>query len=289
MTNVYEATKPTTEQAPQTGSKSGCGCWIAGCLIVVLLGLVGIGIMAWLGVRFAAGQIEKYTEPTPADLPVVEYDEEQLTALQDRMKAFKQDLADDKQTEDLVLTADDINALIASKEDLKGKFFVEIEDGQVKGDVSMPLDMLPLGVGKGRYFNGSATFEVSIVNGILVVTVDEAEVKGEKVPEEFMDGIRRENIAKDVKFEADTAKTLRRIEEVVVEDGRVVLKAKPPQTKDSAPSEEGPSEEGPSEEGQAGDAGAATESENASDSPGDETDGAEQPEPAGAAASGGDL
>ena len=196
MSNVYEASKPTTETA-QVPEKSGCGCWVWGCLSVVVIGIIGIALASYLLYRVAAGQIEKYTSETPQEMPVVEYDEETLTALETRFDDFKAKLKSGEPTEDLVLTAEDINAMIAKKEDLKGKIFVKIEDGQLKGDVSMPLDNLPLGVGKGRYFNASAAFDVTMANGMLVVNLADAEVKGEQVPEEFLQGMRKENLAKD--------------------------------------------------------------------------------------------
>lgn len=225
MSNVYEASKPVSEVQPAP-PKSGCGCWVWGCLTVVVIGLLGFALAAWLSFRFIGGQIEKYTDETPQELPVVEYGEQELAALETKLEDFKEKIRTDQPVEDLVLTADDINAMIASKEELKGKVFIKIEDGQVKGDISIPLDKLPLGMGKGRYLNASAGFKVAVANGILVVTMEEAEVNGEVVPEEIMKELRRENLVKDVKFEDDTRKALARIESIEVEDGKVVLKVR---------------------------------------------------------------
>lgn len=237
MSNVYEASKPVSEIQQPAPAKSGCGCWIWGCLSVVLIGLIGLGLAVWLGVRFVGGQIEKYTDETPQELPVVEYDEQELAALETKLEDFKTKLGSGEQVEDLVLTADDINAMIASKEELKGKVFVKIEDGQIKGDISIPLDKLPMGMGKGRYLNASAGFKVAVANGILVVTMEEAEVKGETVPEEIMKELRRENLVKDVKLEPETQKVLTRIEKIEVEDGKIVLRVRPEESKKDAAAE----------------------------------------------------
>lgn len=262
MSNVYEASKPTTETA-QVPEKSGCGCWVWGCLSVVVIGIIGIALASYLLYRVAAGQIEKYTSETPQEMPVVEYDEETLTALETRFDDFKAKLKSGEPTEDLVLTAEDINAMIAKKEDLKGKIFVKIEDGQLKGDVSMPLDNLPLGVGKGRYFNASAAFDVTMANGMLVVNLADAEVKGEQVPEEFLQGMRKENLAKDLYNDPDTAKAFRRIESIDVEDGKVVLRVRKEKSADSENSDETMAGEGST--------GDATEGDTpASDTPADD-------------------
>ena len=52
---------------------------------------------------------------------------------------------------------------------------------QVKGQVSIPLTDLGW-LGKGRYLNGDATFNVSLESGVLIVTAREVRVKGQTAP-----------------------------------------------------------------------------------------------------------
>ena len=75
------------------------------------------------------------------------------------------DICDRLPGAELVLNATDLNVLIGENPDLKGKLFVEFDDDQVKGKVSMPLpDIGPLKL-KGRYLNGQ--FEDVIYMGLI--------------------------------------------------------------------------------------------------------------------------
>jgi len=256
MSNSYESSRPVDQMQPPP--KSGCGCWAWGCLTVVLLGIIGTSVAGFFGYRYLNAQVAKYTSETPQELPVIEYDPDAMTALETRFEGFKTNLKDGGEVDDLVLTADDINAMISNNKDLKGKVFVKIEDGQMKGDVSIPMDNVPLA--GGRFLNASAAFDVSMENGILIVTLADAEVKGEKVPAQVLDAMRNENLAKNLYDDAETAKTFRRIESVMVEDGKVVLKVRKEEPK-AAESD--------------ADAGSTTDAPK-------EADGATEPEPAAA-------
>lgn len=209
-------------QPPTQNSNKGClwGCLIAGGLIVAAVLCAGFGLYFFL-----TGQVEKYSSPTPVELPSVEYTDEEMAALESRIQTFREKLdAGETPEEDLELTADDINAMINANKDLKGKAFVDIEDDQVKGKVSIPLDGVP--GGSGRYFNGSASFNVSMEGGVLIVTVDQAEVKGEPVPEQFLAPLRQENLAKDIYKDPENAKFMRQFEDIRIEDNKILLRVK---------------------------------------------------------------
>ncbi len=251
MSNSYESSRPVDQMQPPP-AKSGCGCWVWGCLTVVLLGIIGTSVAGFFGYRFLNTQVAKFTSETPQELPVVQYEPDAMAALETRFEGFKANLKDGGQVDDLILTAEDINAMISNNEDLKGKAFVKIEDGQIKGDISIPLDNVPLA--GGRFLNASAAFDVSMENGILIVTLADAEVKGEKVPAQVLDAMRKENLAKSLYDDAETAKQFRRIESVVVEDGKVVLKVRKEET-------------GEEPKADAGDAGTKPQTEPSADSP----------------------
>lgn len=226
MSNVTD--QGTSHQPrPQQGGCLGGGC-LQGCLIVAglmfVLGLCGGGVAYfWLSKQFT-----KFTAEQPAELPSVEFEPEQLAELEARIDTFKKAVDDDTTPEeDLVLTADEINALINNEEELHGKVFIKINDGQVTGDVSIPV--------KDRFLNGSATFNVSLESGVLIVTLAAAEVKGEPVPEKFLDVFSKENLAKDLYKDPKNAEMMRRFERIVIEDDTIVLKLK----RDESAEEEG--------------------------------------------------
>ncbi len=202
--------------------KSSCSCCVWGCLVMFLLAgfvVVGGGVGAYWWIQ---GQVTKYTADTGADLPVVELPEAELAEVRDRVDNFKETIEAGETPDDLVLTAEELNALITKDENLRGKIFVTIEDGEVGGELSIPADAFP--GGKGRFFNASAKFDVSLENGVLIVTLADAEVKGEKLPQQFMEAMSKENFAKDMYKDPEMAKTLGRIESISIDHDKIVLK-----------------------------------------------------------------
>jgi hypothetical protein len=201
------------------------GCLLGGCLGIVLLGVllvVGGGIGAFY---FARGQINKYTAEAPRVLPKVETSAEEIEAISKRIQDFQDAVEKNGPTDDLVLTADDINALISQSEELKGKVFIKIEDGQIKAEVSFPTDGIPLA--DGRYFNGSVTGKVSLENGELKVHLDDAEVNSEKIPEDFLAPFREENLAEEMNKDPKVKEQLEKFGRIEVVGDRILLKPKP--------------------------------------------------------------
>ena len=239
-----ERTNETKDENPyeaKPAPKSSCGCCAWGCLVMFLLVVFvvvggGLGTYWWL-----QGQVTKYTADTAADLPVVELPEEELAEVQGRVDNFKETIEAGETPEDLVLTAEELNALITKEEKLRGKVYVTIEDGEVGGEVSIPADAFP--GGKGRFFNASAKFDVSLENGVLIVTLADAEVKGQKLPQQFIDTMGKENLAKDMYKDPEMAKTLGRIESISIEHDKIVLKPRAAMS-DAAGAEEKASNDG---------------------------------------------
>ncbi len=204
------------------------GCLLGGCLTVVVLFVGGIAAIGLTGYWVYKGQITKYTSDTPRELPQVEMTAEEVAEIEQRVEAFQEELEQGETPDQLVLTADDINALISNHDELRGKVFVQIEEGQISAEVSIPTDAIP--GGSGRFFNGSVTANVELANGVLIVTVSSAEVNGRAVPEAIMAGLKQENLAKDVYKDPEVARTLSKFESLVVEQDRIILTPKPQTT-----------------------------------------------------------
>ena len=167
-------------------------------LMMILVALVGFFVF-----RFLNDTAERYTATAPRDLPKVAMPADELKALEDRVEAFRKAVEMGTPIEPLVLTSDDINALIEDSPELKGKIFVKIEGKKLKGQVSIPLDALAnvpfLGMFKGRYLNGEADLKASLQDGVLIVTLDSIEVNGQSPPEQMMTTLRQQNLAKDAR------------------------------------------------------------------------------------------
>lgn len=199
-------------------------CWLWGCATVALVLVLG-SIVAFLTARYYFGQLrEQYTDDAPVELPVVDMGPEKLEALIERADAFSQNLRDDEPGAALTLTQDEVNALFQNHPDLEkfaGRVYITIEDDELTGQVSAPLDMFP-GF-SGRYFNGSATFNVAITNGRFSVFVESAMLKGEPIPQTFIEGIRDQDLAQNLQQDPEFTELVEKIDSLVVADGVVTI------------------------------------------------------------------
>ena len=186
--------------------------------------------------------------------------EPQRVALRAKFKAFGEALEAKTATEPLVLTADDLNALIDDNPNFKGKAHVEIAGEKVTAKISFPVDDLKLGIKEleGRYLNGSATLRVTLLNGVLDVRADSIEAKGKPLPAGFVKSLQDENLAKKWLDDPKARAAVDKIESIVVKDGTVIVtpraarkpeaptdatKAEPPKeapTKDANPPADAP-------------------------------------------------
>lgn len=205
------------------------GCLIGGCLTVVLVMMIGTGAVVYTGYSYYMAQVNKYTSPDPVEIPKIESSTEEAAAFQKRIDDFKAALDRNESPEPLVLTSDEINALINTNEDLKGKLYVTIADGEISGQASIPTDMVP--GGKGRYLNGRVSLKASLENGVLIVTLDDAEVNGAPLPAEFIAAIKNENLAKDAYKDPKSAEFLRKFERITIEADKLILTPAPVKSK----------------------------------------------------------
>ena len=223
----YQAPKFTPDPLQPVPKQRGCffyGCIIASILAVLFAIL--LAVIGFLGYRLFNQLIDQYTSTTPQTLPKVEMPAEQVTTLKDRVEAFRKAVEAGTPTEPLVLTSDDLNALIEDNPELKGVIYVKVEKDEVKGQISLPLDKLNFGMVRGRYLNGEADFKASLSDGVLIVTIESVEVNGQKVPDDVMKELRKQNLAKDAYKDEKTSEMIRKLESLEVKDGKIILKVR---------------------------------------------------------------
>jgi hypothetical protein len=121
------------------------GCVFYGCISgLVLLLLLAIGGLVTLhyAKKALSGLVNDYTDSQPMELPTVQMSSADLEQLKQRWKSFEEAVRAHKHTAALVLTADEINALMASDTDqksMKGKFYISFDGDRVKGQLLTSL------------------------------------------------------------------------------------------------------------------------------------------------------
>lgn len=208
------------------------GCLFYGCLVLAVAGLLAIalGVAGYFFAKRTANRwINEYTSSTPVLIEKVEYSEAQMEALRGRLSEFKKALDSGKESAELVLTADDLNALISQEPKLRGKLFVRIEDDRLKGEISMPLqDMGPLKL-NGRYLNGVAVFRAMLAAGVLDVRLDDVKVKDKPLPPIIMKELKSRNLAQEFQTDPRTAADIAKFESIQITNGAVHLRSSVPQ------------------------------------------------------------
>lgn len=210
-----------TDQA----AKPRRGCFFYGCITCLVLLVLVLGALM-VGLHYVKKMVNQFTDPQPMELPTVQMSQGEVDKLKQRFEAFQKAVKEQRPTEPLVLAADDINALIANgpeRQGVKGKFYVGLEGAQLKGEVSVPLREIGLSVFKGRYLNGSATFNLSFSNGVLSVAPQTIIVKGKPVPEVYMQEIRKQNLAAGLANKPAAVEVLQGLDEIQVKDGKLVV------------------------------------------------------------------
>lgn len=205
------------------------GCFFYGCITGVAC-LVAILIAGLLGIQQFKKLLNNYTDTKPMPLPALKLTPQQIAQVQDRFDSFRDAVRTGRPTAPLALSADDVNALIASEPEFRGfkdKLYVMIDGDRLSGQFSLPMAEVGLDHFRGRYLNGTGTFQIAIENGVLRLRMQECVVKGKPLPSGYMDAIRRQNLAARVNANPRAAAALSRIASIQVSDGKLIIVPKP--------------------------------------------------------------
>lgn len=205
----------------------GRGCFFYGCIISLVLLLVG-GLTAFFGARYAIRKmIATYTDAAPAPLPPAQVSAEEVARVQQRWAEFFAAVKTDQRLPPLVLSAADLNALIAGTgaNGLSNKLRVRIDGNRVTGQMCLPLHQGPA---RGRYLNGQFTLQVEWKDGSLAVRPESITVRGRPLPAWLMGKLREQNLARDLMNNLDAANTLQNLEDVALTNDAVVIRPKEP-------------------------------------------------------------
>jgi hypothetical protein len=225
--------------APKSGSGGkwlfGCGCGCLGLILILVIG--GYFSYGWLR-TMASDMIGGYTATEPVKVEIPQLSQAEIDQSVAKFSAFQAGMAAGATPVPLVLSGQDINALIQyhpSFKALADRASVTVEDSTLRSQVSVNLDELDIPVPfiaeavKGKYFNGVATFAVGMAAGRPALYIDGLEVNGAAIPSQFMTEFSKKNLFEDAGKDPDFSAMIEKIEDIRIENGEltIVPKANP--------------------------------------------------------------
>jgi hypothetical protein len=211
--------------------RKGLGCFARGCLILVVFAIVlaiaCVAGMYWGFHRNSAVMhgiywMTKAHAIAQAPVPIPEFtaSDQQIQAVHERCQDFEQK-ARAGQPGELELTADDINTLIATSQDVRGKVFASIEQSNLRCQASVPLGEF---VGRsGYYFNGDITVELKGAESLEDPQLSRVIVNGEPVPRDLLNWKYRSKRLRDYLADYRNQSGVGTIE---IRDGKLILKSR---------------------------------------------------------------
>src|SRR5262245_25126821 len=210
--------------------RKGLGCFGRGCLIllvfVIVLAIACFSGMYWGLHRHSALFYGSYwmaktrsLAEAPTPIPEFNASNQQIQLSQDRWQEFEQKTRAGQSAE-IELSADDINALIATSEDVRRKLFVSIDRDQLRLQASVPMGQF---FGRpGYYFNGDVIIELDGAQPLDGPRFRRITINGEQVPTDFLNWKYSSRQLREYLTEQGNAYEIDSIE---IRDGKVILRS----------------------------------------------------------------
>jgi hypothetical protein len=204
------------------------GCFGRGCLIflvfVIALAIAGFAGMYWGLHRYSALFYGSYwmaktrsLAEAPAPVPESNASNQQIQLVQERWQEFEQKTRAGQSAE-IELSADDINALIATGEEIRRKLFVSIDRDQLRLQMSVPI-----GDFFGRpdyYFNGDVIIALEGAQPLDGPRFSRVTVNGDQVPTDFLNWKYRSRQLRDY---LDDQRNAYEVGTIEIRGGKVIL------------------------------------------------------------------
>lgn len=211
--------------------RKGLGCFGRGCLILLVF-LIVLAIACFAGVywglhRHSALFYGNYwlaktrsIAEAPTAVPGFNASNQQIQLIQERWQDFEQKTRAGQPAE-IELSADDINALIATSDDVRGKVFASIDGDQLRLQASLPIGGV---LGRpGYYFNGDVIIELKGAQSLDSPRLSRITINGEQVPTDFLNWKYRFRELREYLAEQGNAYDVGAIE---VREGKLILRSR---------------------------------------------------------------
>jgi hypothetical protein len=211
--------------------QSGLGCFARGCLILLVFAIVlAIACCAgvWWGLQRHSAIVQGIywlakthsIAESPVAVPEFSASDAQIQRFGERWQDFEQKTRAGQPAE-IELSADDINTLIFTNADARGKVFVSIEGNQLRVQASVPMENILSR--PGYYFNGDVTIELKGMQSLGDPQLNRIVVNGEQVPSGLLSWKYRSRRLQEYLADYRNNYNLGTIE---IRDGKVVLRSR---------------------------------------------------------------
>ena len=211
--------------------RKGLGCFARGCLTLSIFAIV-LAIACFVGMYWGLHRhsalfygsywLAKTRSIAEAPTPVPEFSGsgQQIQRVRERWQDFEQK-ARAGQAAEIELSADDINALIATTEGVRGKVFVSVEGDQLRLQASVPIGHF---LSKpGYYFTGDVIIALTGTQPVGSPQFSRIAINGEQVPTDFLNWKYRSRQLREYLTEQQNAYDVGTIE---IRDGKVFLRSR---------------------------------------------------------------
>jgi hypothetical protein len=211
--------------------RKGQGCFARGCLIgsifAIVLAIACFAGMYWGLYRHSALFYGSYwlakthsIAEAPTPVPEFSGSDQQVQRVLERWQEFEQKTRAGQPAE-IELSADDINALIATTEGVRRKVFASIEGDQLHLQTSVPIGEF---LGRpGYYFNGDVMVELRGAQSLDSPQFSRITINGEQVPTDLLSWKYRSRQLHEYLAEQRDTYDVGTIE---VRDGKVILRSR---------------------------------------------------------------
>ena len=211
--------------------QTGLGCFARGCLILLVFAIVlAIACFAgvWWGLQRHSAIVHGIywlakthsVAQSPVSVPEFSASDSQIQSVRERWQDFEQKTRAGQPAE-IELSADDINALIFTNRDARGKVFVSIEGNQLRVQASAPLGEI---LGRpGYYFNADVTVELKGAQSLEDPQLNRIVVNGEQVPSGLLSWKYRSRRLQE--YVADYRNDLN-VGNIELRDGKLILRSR---------------------------------------------------------------
>jgi len=210
--------------------RKGLGCFARGCLTLlifaIVLAIAGFAGLYWglhrnSALFYGSFWLAKTRSIAEAATPLPEFNasDQQIQLVQERWQDFEQKTRAGQAAE-IELSADDINALIATSDDLRGKVFASIEGNRLRLQASLPIGGV---LGRpGYYFNGDVIIELKDAQSLDSAQFSRITINGEQIPTDFLDWKYRSRQLREYLTDQRNAYEIGAIE---IRDSKIILRS----------------------------------------------------------------